>query len=74
MITVTALALIICLFGGSIASERKQKNECTNLRQSKSSLRDFRAARCPMYRAKNLDFPGNVALKSREIEVSHKTQ
>jgi hypothetical protein len=52
MITVTALALIIGLFGEYIASERTQKNECTNLRQSKPGLRDLRAARCPRYRSK----------------------
>jgi hypothetical protein len=29
MITVTALTLLIYLFGGYLDSERRQKNECT---------------------------------------------
>ena len=30
MMTVTALALLIYLFGGYVDSERRQKNECAN--------------------------------------------
>jgi hypothetical protein len=53
MITVTGLALIICLFGGYIASKTKQKNESTNLGQSKSSLRPASSALSNVLRQKS---------------------